>query len=248
MANKKADSLEKFLYSLAVIRFLRDRAWRSASFIEYVVLSCSQIDAMLRVGIILKEQIKNKTNQVNDKWLVKNFKERDIFNKSKELRIINSSFLKKLNYLYDGRNVVVHRFVITDVEYEYSKRLASEFEPSIVELNDILYKIEEDQIAKKVGITVSGKKVPLEKQNREIKKLDEFFMKKMGNDLEKINSVRGHKWPDVEDIIEFASRKGYTKECKNCKHIRALHIKNEETTGIIDCECQSKGCDCASFK
>lgn len=248
MNKENSNSLEKFLYSLSVISFLRDRAWLSASFIEYIILSCTQIDAMLRMGIILKEQMINRTSDISEKWLVKNYKERDIFRKAEELKIINGSFSKQLHLLYDGRNAVVHRFIITDVEYEYSKRLASEFEPNIFKLNKILEKIEKEQIAKKVGMTVLGKEVPVEQKKKEVDNLQQFFMKKMGNDLEKINSVRSHKWPDVEDIVEFASRKGYTKECKTCKHIKALHIKNEEKVGIIDSECQSNHCDCVEFK
>jgi len=204
---------------------------------------------MLRMGIVLKEQIIDKTSYVNEGWLTKNYSEKKIFGKAEKLGLISKDFSDDLHSLYDGRNAVVHRFVITEVAYEYSKRLASEFEPRIVKLNEVLSKIEEEQIEKRIGMTVSGENVLSEEKERMMKELDEFFMKKMGNDLEKINKVRSHKWSDVEDIIEFVSKKGYTKKCKNCKHIKALHIDNDtEAPQLLIAGCTTKGCGCKQFR
>jgi len=241
---KTFSELEKFLYSFAVVNFLRNRSWLSASFIEYIILSCIQIDAMLRWAVVLKDQIDNENTKINKKWIKKNLKERIVFQEALCKNIINKKLYRDLNDLYSQRNAIVHRFMITDLDYEYAKRIASEFEPGIVKLQEILHKLEAKQLKDGVGITRSIGTLP-NKDNDFEKKLGSYFNFKMGDSLERINKVRFHKWPDVEDIVEFVSRRGYFKKCKNCEHEKIHHVhfgKNNFRIGnckITDCNCKN---------
>lgn len=237
--------IEKFIYSFYVINFLRDRAWFSASFIEYIILSCSEVDALLRQGIILKEQINNKTDHINEKWLTGKFKERELFNRALKLKIIDEEFATDLHDLYTKRNEIVHRFMINGIDYEFSKRIASEFEPRIEKIRKILYELEKEQIQKNIGMTRKHK--PSQKENRSfLKRLNNYFQMKMGNTLENINRVRSHKWPDVEDIVEFSSRGGYFKKCEDCQHEKIHHCHFSKNNFEIG-KCKIANCHCKNF-
>lgn len=221
---KNFSSIEKFLYSFAIIQFLRNRAWFSACFIEYIILSCTQIDAMLRWAIVLKGQIINKNKKINEKWLKKNLKERLVFNKGLDLKILDKKLVKEFHRLYDARNIIIHRFMITDVDYEFSKRIASQFEPMIARLMNILFELEEEQIKKQIGITQKGQ-LSKNEEKKLVKNIEKYFSSKIGDKLEKINRVRSHKWPDVEDIVDFASRKGLLKKIKKERGVKATRAQ-----------------------
>ena len=239
--------VEKFIYSLGIIVALRDRAWSRAAFIEYIVLSCTQVDAMLRWAIVLKEQVDNKNSEINEMWLTKNMKERTLFDIAVKRGVIEKNFADNLHRLYKNRNDIIHRFIITDIDYEFGKRIASGFEPMIEKLKQKLYEIEEQQIEKQVGITRKGKV-----SESVIKdKLSQHFKFKLGDTPQRIDQVREHKWLDVEDIVEFASREGFLNKCKKCNHIKALHydFENAKSDNLeeIECNCKHEGCDCFDF-
>ena len=54
-----------FMASIATTIDLRNRAIQNNSFIEYVILSASSIDALLRLSIILTSQIENKNDEID---------------------------------------------------------------------------------------------------------------------------------------------------------------------------------------
>ena len=202
-----AKRFESFLFSFGVVTLLRDRAWASAAFIEYILLSFSQIDASLRMGLVLKGQLDRQDNVIDGRVITNNIGERKIFERAQAIGVIDEAMALELHRLYDFRNAVVHRMMITDIDYEAAKRLASQLEPVIAQLTDVLRNLEDEQMARGVGMTQRGH---AEEGNdgRLQDKLAEHIAAKLGDSLENLDRVRPHKWPDVEDIVDFAVRKG----------------------------------------
>lgn len=198
--------VKRFISAFAVVIALRQRAWGRACFIEYVILSWAQIDAMLRWGLVLKRQIVTGDPLVEMELIEARRRERDYITLARKEGIIDAELAKGLTRLYKARNEIVHTFFITDIDYEASKRIASQLEPLINELTRILDELEQEQIEKGVGMTREGTPDHV-KQDFE-KYLDQYMAEKLGDAPEKLDSVKSHMWPDVEDIIDFAVRRG----------------------------------------
>ena len=234
---QEGEILEKFQSAIGAIQILRDRAWFSACFIEYILLSTSLIDALLRWALFVK-------GSIDPQGLMKDFREREVIRRAAESGILDKSFCARLNELYDDRNVIVHRFFITDIDYEFSKRIAGSYEPTIKKLRNIIHEIEGEELP-----AISEDIVPVGKLQKADKKFQLLVQRKIGNDMESINKVRAHKWTDVEDIIEYTRRKGFFVECKNCSHqkISHVHLKHKSKTYTV-ANCRDEKCKCRKFK
>lgn len=124
---------DNFISSLTASYDLSENAYKSNSYIELVAILSNQIDAFLRMAIILDIQLTNSTNDIEIKYLFqgenqKGINERKIYNVALELRIIDDDTFQELNALYDMRNKVIHRYIISfiktrdiaDTAYDYS--------------------------------------------------------------------------------------------------------------------------------
>ena len=63
------DRYEKFMASLCASFDLKNKALESKSPIELLVIIANQIDAYLRIAIVLKKQLADKTNRIDTKFL-----------------------------------------------------------------------------------------------------------------------------------------------------------------------------------
>jgi len=100
------DKHDNFLGSLLASSDLLEKAYKNESHIELVVILSNQIDAFLRISIILHQQIVNQTNDIEVKYLFqaeneRGIIERKIYNKAHELGIIDDDIYKELKELYD---------------------------------------------------------------------------------------------------------------------------------------------------
>ncbi|QYJ67836.1 hypothetical protein [Flavobacterium litorale] len=150
------DRYEKFNASLAASFDLKNKAIENLSFIELIILNSNHIDAYLRLCIVLRLQIINKTDlfeikylyqQVNDKPIM----EKKIYDEAKKMNIILEYQHKKLYQLYNLRNKVVHRYVITDIKTFELLEIAYKYEQLCEDIRIILSKIETEQYENKIG-------------------------------------------------------------------------------------------------
>ena len=127
-----SERYKKFLVSLATAKDLENRAGESGSFIELVAILANQVDALLRIAIMLTNQINNKNNEIDisliyQSWDWEQISERWIYKKSHKLWILDWNLCDRLQKLYDERNKVIHRYIITDLRTEDVLRIAIKY-------------------------------------------------------------------------------------------------------------------------
>jgi uncharacterized protein YutE (UPF0331/DUF86 family) len=150
------DRFEKFNASLAASFDLKNKAIENRSFIELIIINANQIDAYLRLCIVHKIQIIKNTSLFELSYLYqgendKPLMEKKIYNKAKEMDILSEEQHSKLYQLYDLRNKVVHRYIITDIKTRELIEIGYEYEVVCEEIRLILADIETEQFEKKVG-------------------------------------------------------------------------------------------------
>ena len=161
MNNKEWDKLVAFLNGVAGATELLSRASQNGFFIEAVCLSANIIDAQLRIGIILKHQIETKSREIHIEYLFqdekgKKYSERDIFKISKEKKVINEDLFQKLSAIYDDRNRVIHRYIITEITTAEVLHIGIRYEKLLQEINNRIFEIEKEQVTLGIGMTVGG--------------------------------------------------------------------------------------------
>jgi hypothetical protein len=181
--NNEWDKLDKFLGGVAAARELFQRAGEHGFFIEGVCLASNLIDAQLRIGIILKHQIETKSKEILVNFLQqsgKTYTERAIYDIAKEKNVIDQLFFEKLNTLYEDRNRVIHRYIITDITTDQVLKIAIRYEELFKRVRERIFEIEEEQINLGVGMTVKG---PAFKGPDAKEWLNEMTTKKHGTDF-----------------------------------------------------------------
>jgi len=147
------DRFEKFNASLAASFDLKNRAIKNRSFIELIIINANQIDAYLRLCIVLKFQIIENTSLFkldylyqgeNDKALI----EKTIYNKAMEMNILSEEQHNKLYTLYGLRNKVVHRYIITDIKTMELRKINYDYELLCEDIRSVLTNIETEQFEK----------------------------------------------------------------------------------------------------
>ncbi len=155
MGNSYLDSFMKG-YSGAVE--LYKRANDNGYFIESVCLGASVIDGALRMGLNLKHQIETKSSEIIIPFLMqkeddKIIPERQIYKFALKNEIITSELHEKLGALYNDRNRVIHRYIISEITTGQVLDIAIKYEQAIHEVNKAIYKLEREQIEIGVGMT-----------------------------------------------------------------------------------------------
>ena len=146
-----------YMSSVAAIMDLKNRAIEKESHIEYVVFSANHIDALLRLAIILTNQITNNNEEIDLSLLFqgeqdKPIMERTIYQKCHDLRIINNALFNELENLYKERNKIIHRYIITDIRTEDTIKLAMAYEVVFEKIDNIISTLETEQVNKKIGV------------------------------------------------------------------------------------------------
>src|SRR6266478_3517873 len=124
---------KEFIVGFAAARELHSRAGTVGSFIECVCLGASLTDAMLRVGIILQHQLDNRTGEIPLDLIFQGEKdrqisEREIYRRALAISVIENGTFTRLQTLYDERNPVVHRYVISRITTSDVLNIAMEYE------------------------------------------------------------------------------------------------------------------------
>lgn len=151
---------DNFLASLVASYDLLENALESDSYIEIIVIVSNQIDAYLRSSIIIHQQLKNKTNNIEIKYIYQRNKERgilerQIYQKALNLKIIDSILFKKLNTLYNKRNQVIHRYIISNFKTKDFIKIVLNYLKMSEKIRKICGSYEEKQFG--IGYGVYGK-------------------------------------------------------------------------------------------
>lgn len=167
---------DKFIVSLAASFDLKNKAIKNSAFIEIIILSANQIDAYLRLCIVFKFQLLENNSLFKLEYLFqgdedKPLMEKKIYDKAKDMTIISDAQHKNLYSLYDRRNKVVHRYIITDIKTKELLEIGYNYEILCEEIRLILKDIEEEQFDKKIGY--HGLKDPHRERDKNY--VDELF-------------------------------------------------------------------------
>lgn len=150
-----------FLKGIAATNAMLNNAVENKAFIETTCILANQIDALLRTGIVLKEQLINGNSDIDEQWIYQGTNdqrksEKDIYRKANELGVIDEDIFKQLYDLYKERNRVVHRFIVSEITLLVVERIAYRYYLLREAINRVIYSIEEEQIEKQVGMTQKG--------------------------------------------------------------------------------------------
>ena len=156
-----SDPLKKLLQGMVAAMHLLNKAIDKRSALECIVLQSNIIDGALRVGLILKAQLDSGTNEIDDSLLKQaetdpKMPERAIFQRCLANGVIDTTLFDTLTALYEKRNRCIHRYLLTDIDYDYATSLVFDLDAALKAVNDAIYRLEREQIEKSVGMTTSG--------------------------------------------------------------------------------------------
>tara|TARA_R110002072_G_scaffold302818_1_gene488941 strand:- start:2169 stop:3179 length:1011 start_codon:yes stop_codon:yes gene_type:complete len=165
------DRYEKFMASLAASFDLLNAAYENKSAIEIIIVIANQIDAYLRLAIIMKKQLKNKNDEIDISLLYQGENDKAIFEKriykiAKDLGILDLTLFNRLETLYNKRNKTVHRYIISDLRTRDIDDLSIEYVFISEEIRLINEKLENEQFEEKIGI-YGGLRNPQEEHSPE---------------------------------------------------------------------------------
>ena len=152
------DPLGRFMQSFTAAVELYTRAGTLGCFIESVCLCASVIDGMLRIGLVLKHQLKTKTSNLPLELLYQGtndrpISEREIYKRALSEGVIDQSTFDELNALYEERNKVVHRYIISEITTEGVLDIALRYDKLKEKVSKYIEKLETEQIHEGVGMT-----------------------------------------------------------------------------------------------
>lgn len=117
------EHFENFTHSIAAARELLGRAQESGSLIEALVLYSALVDGLLRMlvahatgdreGHVTQLDLRHFFHDAQ-RWR----NERQVYRGAAECGVVSEQERRQLDDLYDFRNVVIHRFVISGVTYD----------------------------------------------------------------------------------------------------------------------------------
>ena len=123
MVNSRHFLVSNFLSGVgAAHNLLVDAIESKRSFTEQVCLSATLIDGLLRLSLVMKQQLDTGKGIVDPMLLFqgkrqkKFIPERKIYERARLEKIITKAIEKKLNVLYDKRNIIIHRYLISDIK------------------------------------------------------------------------------------------------------------------------------------
>jgi hypothetical protein len=153
------DAIVDFSDGIKATHYLMERAIQSGSFIEYVCLAASMIDAILRNAIIMQKRLINQADPAEEKLLSQSeedkiIMERKIYKDAYNIGIIDKDIFDHLNTLYNDRNKCIHRFIISRTTYEFVLKVATQYAGIIPILIDKLDQIEMEHIRLNTGVLI----------------------------------------------------------------------------------------------
>jgi hypothetical protein len=182
---KDIDKFSNFMNGITAAVQLLNRASKNGYFIEYICLAASVIDGLLRMGLILQHQLDTKSTDILDSLMYQSdedkiVSERNIYKKALKKNIISRELFDELNDLYNKRNGVIHCYIISHITTKEVLDIGIEYGKIQQIVKSAVRKIEDEQIKKGIGMTVSGEGASKEEME---KIMDEMISEKHGDDI-----------------------------------------------------------------
>lgn len=155
------DKYDQFLASLCASNDLLNSAIESESNIESIIVCANIIDAYLRLGIVITKQLRDKTDEIDIKYLFqgedeRGLMERTVFRDALQLNVINQSIVDELSELYNLRNRIVHRYIISPIKTRDMIPVVGRYLKTLEKVRLIIQEIENSQMGKGFGIYGRG--------------------------------------------------------------------------------------------
>lgn len=158
-----SDKFNKFMSAIGACIDLINRAYENGAFIELVILTANQIDALLRLSLILHYQIRDKNKNIETHLIFqddgdKPIMEKKIYSLALDQKILSQDLYDQLFELYNERNKVVHRYIITDIKTKEVMKIVQLYGNVLKKIESILESLERRQY--KLGIGIYGTDIP----------------------------------------------------------------------------------------
>lgn len=160
--------MDAFVSLTLLFRGAADEMDNSRNYLEALILLVALLDTLLRYSILLTRINVRKTKKIDPDFLelfqqsedTKFITERSIYKLAEEevdfTDYDKSLFFKRINKLYDIRNRAVHRFAITNFQYNESKLAVEEYRDLIDILFAMIKDLEHEQVRLGVGFIKPG--------------------------------------------------------------------------------------------
>ncbi|QUE90454.1 hypothetical protein [Pseudomonas sp. SCA2728.1_7] len=151
------DKFDRFTGSLAASYDLLYTAIEAEAYIEIIAITANQIDAHLRLSLVIAKQLESKTDDIETKYLFqadgeKGIIERKIFDDALKLQAIDIETFDHLNDLYNLRNRVIHRYIISDIRTRDLIKIAEKYLNALEKTRLILRDFEQKQVVVPYGV------------------------------------------------------------------------------------------------
>lgn len=151
------DKFDRFTGSLAASHDLLYTAIDAGAYIEIIAISASQIDAYLRLSLVITKQLEEKTNNIETRYLYqaggeKGIMERKVFEDALKSQVIDMETFENLNELYNLRNRVIHRYIISDIKSRDLVEIAGRYLSALEVIRLILRNFEQKQAVVPYGV------------------------------------------------------------------------------------------------
>ena len=151
------DKFDRFTGSLAASHDLLYAAIDAGACIEIIAITANQIDAYLRLSLVIAKQLEEKTNNIETRYLFKadgekGIMERKVFEDALKTQVIDLETFDTLNELYNFRNRVIHRYIISDIKSRDLAEIAGKYLSALEMIRLILRDLEQKQAVVPYGV------------------------------------------------------------------------------------------------
>jgi len=162
--------LEMFLQGIGATNIILKRAFDNKAFIEATCILSNQVDSLLRISIVLKLQLLNRHDIIEKEWIYqgrndKKKSEKDVYKRAKELAAIDDELFNELFALYEDRNRVIHRFIISEITLNEVEAISHKYYIIRERIKIIVDDLESEQIKLGIGMITSDENDPGNKSN-----------------------------------------------------------------------------------
>jgi hypothetical protein len=156
---------EMFLQGMGATSVLLAKAVENKAFFEATCLFGNLIDSLLRIGIVFKRQIINCNDVIEREWIYqgpadKKKSEKEVYKAALSLSIITDDLYKSLYDLYEDRNRVIHRFIISEITLAEVEQIVYDYYFLMEDIKIIIDDLESEQLKLNVGMTTTNEEDP----------------------------------------------------------------------------------------
>ena len=157
MKKSKEYKQKNFFSSFGAAVHLSEIAKSENHYIELVCLFASIIDGVLRLTLVMKEQIDSNSDVINEKILFQDnsdniITEKTIYQRALDKKIITKPIHQKLNRLYEKRNKIIHRYIISDLKTLGVQKTAIEYDNMLLIIRERHRKYHDKLKSKDIGL------------------------------------------------------------------------------------------------